>query len=140
MKAPLEREPTIAIIRTAVAECLAVDVESVRPESRLTTELGVDSLDFIDLIFTLEKRVGVRIRENDLNLMQRSAEAGGDDDGLAEFLTSDAVSRTLTWLPELATLPDLEHVRPSEVWPLITIESLWRLLEQKAREPGAQGG
>ena len=29
MKAPLEREPTIAIIRAAVAECLALDVESV---------------------------------------------------------------------------------------------------------------
>ena len=135
MKAPLEREPTIAIIRAAVAECLALDVESVRPESRLTTELGVDSLDFIDLIFTLEKRVGVRIRETDLNLVPGSADDRGGEAGAdAEFLSPEAVSRALTWLPELATLPDLERVRPVQIWPLITVESLWRLLEQKARE------
>jgi acyl carrier protein len=137
MKAPLEREPTIAIIRSALAECLALDLESVRPESRLTTELGVDSLDFIDLIFTLEKRVGVRIRENDLNLIPPSVDDRGERRANEEFLSPDAVSRALSWLPELATLPDLERVRPVDVWPLITVEALWRLLEQKARESRA---
>ena len=134
MKAPLEREPTIAIIRAAVAEGMALPIDSVRPESRLTTELGVDSLDFIELIFTLEKRVGVRIRENDLNLVPRPADDRGDGGATAEFLPAEAVSRTLTWLPELATLPDLERVRPVDVWPMITIEAVWRLLEQKAKE------
>ena len=134
MRAPLEREPTITIIRTSLAECLAIDVESVRPESRLTMDLGVDSLDFIDLIFTLEKRVGVRIRENDLNLIPASVDDRGERRPNEEFLPPDAVSRALTWLPELATFPDLARVRPVDVWPLITVESLWRLLEQKAKE------
>ena len=134
MKASLEREPTIAIIRAAVAEGMAIPIDSVRPESRLTTELGVDSLDFIELIFTLEKRVGVRIREGDLNLVPRSADDRGDGGAYEEFLSPEAVSRALTWLPELATLPDLARVRPVDVWPLITVESVWRLLEVKARE------
>ena len=127
----VERDEGIEIIRTAIAECLARDLADVRPESRLVTDLGADSLDFIDLIFTLEKRFGVRIRENDLNMMSRP-EVSGPDAG-AEFLTPDAVSRLLPWLPELGGFPDLSRVRPVQILPLITVESLWRLVEQKRK-------
>src|SRR6266446_2993772 len=98
----VSREQGIQIVRAVVAECLARDEEEVRAESRLVTDLGADSLDFIDLIFTLEKRFGVRIRENDLNLA-----AGASTDPNVEFLSPAAVSRLLPWLPELSADGDL---------------------------------
>jgi len=129
-----QREQGIEIIRTIVADCLARDVMEVRRDSRLITELGADSLDFVDLIFTLEKRFGVRIQENDLNRGLRP-EASGKN---ADFLPADAISRLLPWLPELAKLPDLKQVRPVQVLPLVTVESLWQLVEQKAKTtPGS---
>ena len=133
MNEPLNRDQGIEITRVIVANCLARDIAEVRPESRLITDLGADSLDFIDLIFTLEKRFGVRIRENDFNMMSRPEDSTPEAIASIEFLTPDAISRLLPWLPELATAPDLSHVRPSEVWPLITVESLWRLVEQKTK-------
>ena len=131
MNPPLNRNEGVEIIRAVVADCLARDIAQVRPESRLITELGADSLDFIDLIFTLEKRFGVRIRETDLNPMLTPDTSGAQASSNAEFLAPDAVSRLLPWLPELAAAPDLSRVRPTEVWPLITVEALWRLVEQK---------
>ncbi|PWU12356.1 MAG: hypothetical protein C5B50_21615 [Verrucomicrobia bacterium] len=130
---PLNRDEGIETIRAIVADCLARDLTDVRPESRLITELGADSLDFIDLIFTLEKRFGVRIRETDLNPMMSPDTAGSQTSSSTEFLPPDALSRLLPWLPELAATPDLSRVRPSEVWPLITVEALWRLVELKTR-------
>ena len=124
-----QRDQGIEIIRTIVADCLARDVTDVQRESRLITELGADSLDFVDLIFTLEKHFGVRIQENDLNRGLRP-EASGTN---SEFLPADAISRLLPWLPELANVPDLNQVRPVQVLPLVTVESLWQLVEQKAK-------
>ena len=132
MNEPLNRDQGLELTRTIVAGCLARDVAEVHPDSRLITDLGADSLDFIDLIFTLEKRFGVRLRENDLSMMTRPDASSPEAAANAEFLTSDAVSRLLPWLPELATVPDLSRVRPTQVWPLITVEALWRLVEQKA--------
>ena len=133
MNEPLNRDQGIEITCVIVANCLARDVAEVRPESRLITDLGADSLDFIDLIFTLEKRFGVRIRENDFNMMSRPEDSTPEAIASVEFLAPDAISRLLPWLPELATAPDLSRVRPSEVWPLITVEALWRLVEQKIK-------
>ena len=124
-----QRDQGVEIVRTIVADCLARDVAGVRPDSRLVTDLGADSLDFVDLVFTLEKRFGVRIRENDLNPGLRPEASGSN----ADFLTADVVSRLLSWLPEMAGLPDLKQVRPVQVLPLVTVESLWRLVEQKAK-------
>jgi len=124
----VSREQGIQIVRSVVAECLARGQDEVRAESRLVTDLGADSLDFIDLIFTLEKRFGVRIRENDLNLA-----AGASSDPNVEFLPAAAVSRLLPWLPEVAATGDLSRIRPAQVLPLVTVEALWRLVEQKMR-------
>jgi acyl carrier protein len=128
----VDRDQGIGIIRGVIAECLARDAAEVRPESRIVTDLGADSLDFIDLIFTLEKRFGVRIRENDLSMMTRP-DVSNPPGPVAEYLTSEAVSRLLPWLPELAGFSDLTRVRPVQVLPLVTVESLWRLVELKRK-------
>ena len=126
----VERNQGIEFIRGAIAECLARDVAEVRPESRIVTDLGADSLDFIDLIFTLEKQFGVRIRENDLSMMTRP-DVSSPSSSAAEFLTPEALSRLLPWLPEVDAFPDPTRVRPVQILPLITVESLWRLVEHK---------
>ena len=133
MNQPVSRDQGIEIVRTIVAECLARDVADVRAESRLVTELGADSLDFIDLIFTLEKRFGVRIREKDLNMVSRPDGASATTGSNVEFLPPDAVSSLLPWLPELAAVADLSRVRPAQVLPLVTVEALWRLVETKIK-------
>lgn len=130
-----DHQQGIQIIRGIVAECLAREVAEVHPHTRLISDLGADSLDFVDLIFTLEKRFGVRIRENDLNLMSRpdpgATSAGA---GSLEFLPANVVTRLQMWLPELATVPDLSRVRPVDVLPLVTVAALWRLVEQRQQE------
>jgi acyl carrier protein len=130
----LNRDHGVEIVRAIVAECLARDVSEVLPGSRLIGDLGADSLDFVDLIFTLEKRFGVRLRENDLNPMSR---VPGEAGATVEFLPPGAVSGLLPWLPELALVQDLSRIRPAQVAPLITVESLWRLLEQKMKASSA---
>jgi acyl carrier protein len=120
-------EQGLEVVREIVAECLACDSAQVSPQSRLVNDLGADSLDFIDLVFTVEKRFGLRMRENELDVMaRRDAQGTG---GAAEFLPREAMDRLLPWLPELAANRDLSRVRPVEILPLVTVEALWRLVQ-----------
>jgi acyl carrier protein len=124
-----------------VADCLALELAEVRPESRLVNDLGADSLDFIDLVFTLEKRFGLRMRENEMDLMGRRELTGQGTGSTAEFLSAEAIARLLPWLPELGKDRDLTHVRPVDILPLVTVEALWRLVEvQMSNAPGHKGG
>jgi acyl carrier protein len=136
VKVPLDPEQGLQIVRALVAECLARDLAEVQPQSRLITDLGADSLDFVDLIFTFEKRFGVRIRETDLNLTSRPDVSGPNAGAGGEFLPAETVARLQAWLPELAAAPDLSQVRPAQVLPLVTVAALWRLVQHKAS--GAQ--
>jgi acyl carrier protein len=127
-----QRDEGVAMLRQMVADCLARELEEVRAESRLISDLGADSLDIVDLIFTMEKRFDVRLREDDLPVVSRLETAGPDG---GEFLSAEAVARLVPWLPDLGVQTDRTRVRPTEVLPLITVEALWRLLEHKRSSP-----
>ena len=53
-----------------VQECLAgalgVEAEEIRPESSLVRDLGAESIDFIDIIFRLEKVFDIKIPSGEL--------------------------------------------------------------------------
>ena len=48
-------------IRAVIAEQLEIDVSQVTPEAKLVKDLGVDSLDILELIMALEERFGIEI-------------------------------------------------------------------------------
>ncbi len=48
-------------IRAVIAEQLEIDVSQVTPEAKFVKDLGVDSLDILELIMALEERFGIEI-------------------------------------------------------------------------------
>ncbi|GAA8257353.1 acyl carrier protein [Helicobacter pylori] len=48
-------------IRVVIAEQLEIDVSQVTPEAKFVKDLGVDSLDILELIVALEERFGIEI-------------------------------------------------------------------------------
>lgn len=53
-----------------VQECLSgalgIDPEEIRPQSSLVRDLGAESIDFIDMIFRLEKAFDIKIPSGEL--------------------------------------------------------------------------
>ncbi len=43
-----------------------VDEEKVTPEARLIEDLGIDSLDFVDIVVVVEKTFGFKIKPEDM--------------------------------------------------------------------------
>ncbi|MFP6129152.1 acyl carrier protein [Helicobacter pylori] len=48
-------------IREVISEQLEIDVSQVTPEAKFVKDLGVDSLDIVELIMALEERFGIEI-------------------------------------------------------------------------------
>ena len=42
-------------VKTVMVDALGVDEEEVKPESSLRADLGAESIDFLDIVFRLEK-------------------------------------------------------------------------------------
>ena len=53
-------------IQHILSSALGVDCDEVRPEASLTRDLGAESIDFIDIIFRLEKAFDIKIPSGEL--------------------------------------------------------------------------
>ena len=53
----------IKIVNQVLEEEFEIDAELLKPESLLNEDLGLDSLDAVDLIVMVDKQLGVRIEE-----------------------------------------------------------------------------
>jgi acyl carrier protein len=117
------RADVLATVRRCVAESLAVPLAEIHLESRLVDDLGADSLDFVDIIFILDRELGIRVRETEFNFLTRLDFSSPEvmKDG---FLTRDVIEQLASWLPAMATVADRDRVTPRELFSFITVESI----------------
>ena len=62
----LSSDEIFAKVREAMVGALGVDEEEVTAEATLTGDLGAESIDFLDIVFRLEKEFGIKIPRGDL--------------------------------------------------------------------------
>src|ERR1700751_4234717 len=58
--------PTQEEIYSKVSATLDVDEEDIKPTSTLQGDLGAESIDFLDIVFRLEREFGIKIPRGEL--------------------------------------------------------------------------
>lgn len=53
-------------VQTALVDALGVDDDEVKPEATMVGDLGAESIDFLDIVFRLEKAFGIEIPRAEL--------------------------------------------------------------------------
>jgi acyl carrier protein len=53
-------------VKSLMVDALSVDDDQVTPTARLQADLGAESIDFLDIVFRLEREFGVKIDRNEL--------------------------------------------------------------------------
>lgn len=61
----MNKEEIIEIINGFLVEEFEVDGDTITPEANLKETLGLDSLDYVDLVVTIEANFGVKLGEAD---------------------------------------------------------------------------
>lgn len=63
---PMTQDEILAKVQEILVEALGVDEEEVQTEATLMGDLGAESIDFLDIVFRLEKAFGIKIPPGDL--------------------------------------------------------------------------
>lgn len=53
-------------VREFLIDDLEIDEEKIKPEARLKEDIGIDSLDFVDIVVIIEKVFGFKIKTEDM--------------------------------------------------------------------------
>ena len=64
--ATMSKEQVLEQVKTVMVDALGVDDEEVKPEATLMGDLGAESIDFLDIVFRLEKAFGIKIPREEL--------------------------------------------------------------------------
>ena len=62
----MNRQEIEAKVKEFLIEDLEIDEEKIKPEARLKEDIGIDSLDFVDIVVIVEKKFGVKIKPEEL--------------------------------------------------------------------------
>src|SRR6266567_3302959 len=60
------QEEIYSKVSATLVEALNVDEDEITPESTLQGDLGAESIDFLDIVFRLEREIGIKIPRGEL--------------------------------------------------------------------------
>ncbi len=110
------QEEILGRVQNILVEALGADEDEVTPNATLVTDLGAESIDFLDIVFNLEKEFDIKIPRGELFPENLAAEGDGmADDGM---VTEEGLSKLREKLPfadieafaadpQVANIPDL---------------------------------
>lgn len=62
----MERSEIEEKVNAFLIDELEIDEEKIKPEARLKEDLGIDSLDFVDIVVIVEKLFGFKIKPEEM--------------------------------------------------------------------------
>jgi acyl carrier protein len=132
MAQSVERPATLNVVREIIAEVIGVQPDEVQADTVLMEELGVESIDFLDIIFKIEQVYTIEITRGALE-----AAARGDmtDEQYAPggFISEEGLERLRLLMPEVKDkiVPGL---RPVQVITLFTTQTFVNIADAKLAE------
>jgi acyl carrier protein len=62
----VSKEEIFSKVQEALVDALGVEEDEVKPEATLQGDLDAESIDFLDIVFRLEKAFGIKIERGEL--------------------------------------------------------------------------
>lgn len=122
-------------VSATLVEALNVDEDEIKPTATLQGDLGAESIDFLDIVFRLEREFGIKIPRGELfpeSIFQGDPELVQNgrvtDKGLAEL----KAKMPFADLGEFERDPEL-----SKIGDLFTVELITRYIQGKLNSPGS---
>lgn len=87
--------------QNAVIEAMGVDEDEVTPDTTIMGELGAESIDLLDILYRMERKLGVKVQASDLAAYIQGGipdEEFGDEQGI---ITERGLSHLKTVMPQI---------------------------------------
>jgi acyl carrier protein len=115
-------------VQTALVDALGVDDTDVTPDATIVGTLGAESIDFLDIVFKLEKAFGIKIQTDELFPKDVLTEGTFVQDGKVNSSGLAELKRRMPW----ADLSNFEgNPRIQDFANLLTVSDLCRFVQSK---------
>ena len=116
-------------VRTTLVDALNVDDDEVTLQSRLRGDLNAESIDFLDIVFRLEKQFGIKIPREELF---PESIFSGDPHFVADGrITPEGLQELQTKMPYADLTEFRKDPRLEKMEDLFTVELIVNYLESK---------
>ncbi len=126
------QEEIYAKVSATLVEALNVDEDEISPASTLQGDLGAESIDFLDIVFRLEREFGIKIPRGELfpeSIFQ------GDPEFVQNGRVTEKGLQELRARMPFAELGDFEaNPQVSRISDLFTVELITRYIQGKLGE------
>ena len=131
----MTREEIYDKVKAVLVDALGVDEEEVKPESVIVDDLGAESIDFLDIMFRLEKSFSIKIPRGEM---------------MPENLTSDptlvqdgkVTAKGLNMLREKMPFTDISQFEKdpelTKMTRLFTVDTITNYVEWKLKQPATE--
>ncbi len=120
-------------VREIIADVLVIDEEEVQLSSRLITDLGAESIDFLDLVFQLEKEFSIKIPRGQLEKNARGILAE-DEFEKGGVLTEKGMQALKDYLCEVPESHFKANLKVNEIPMLFNVETFCKLVINAVNE------
>lgn len=120
-------------VREIIADVLVIDEDDISLNSRLIMDLGAESIDFLDLVFQLEKEFKIKIPRGQLEKNARGALAE-DEFEKGGVLTAPGLEALKNYLNEVPAEQFKAQMKVNEIPMLFTVETFCKLIVAAKQE------
>ncbi len=120
-------DPTVwSKVQDAFAAALGLEEDEIELDSKLIEDLGAESLDFLDIVYRLERAFDIKIPRGGIESSAQE-EAGGtyEVDGI---LTDEGLSALKQLMPEVPPDEFVDGLRVTEVPELFRVATFYNLV------------
>jgi acyl carrier protein len=122
------REEVFEKVQEALVDALGVDEEEVTPEATMVGDLGAESIDFLDIVFKLEKAFDIQIPREELSPEDILTNSQYVQEGRVTAEGLEELKRRMPWA-DLSKFE--ENPRVQDFGDLLTVKDLCRYVESK---------
>jgi acyl carrier protein len=125
----MSREQVVEKVQEVLVDALGVDNEEVTQDATLMGDLGAESIDFLDIVFRLEKAFGIKIPREEL--FPAEALMGNPDYVSNGKLTASGLAVLKEKMPHTNLASFEKDPDINKIGDLFTVESIVNYVEKK---------
>lgn len=128
----MTQDEIYSAVQNAIVDALGVGDDEVTPDATLLGDLGAESIDLLDILFRIERQLGVKIQASDLSAYVQGGipdEEFGDENGI---ITQKGLDQLKKVMPQIDESELSGKLRAEQVMSLFTVQNLADMVAQRA--------
>lgn len=117
-----------AKVRETLVDALGVDDDEITPEATLVGDLGAESIDFLDIVFRLEKNFSIKIPRGELFPESLAADPTLVKDGV---VTPQGIAELRAKMPHADVEKFAKNPKVENLQELFTVQMIVNFLKNK---------